>query len=107
MVDIKRRELITLIGGAVAWPLAARAQQPASKVPRIGFLHSATPDAYTSMTAAFRKSLGGFGNETIEYRWAAGRLEQLPELAADLVRRQVSVIFAGGRAAPAFAAEAC
>src|ERR1700730_1740034 len=96
MVDIRRRELITLIGGVAGWALVARAQQPAGKVPRIGFLHSATPDAYALMTAAFRKSLSEAGNVTIEYRWAAGRLDRLPELAADLVRRQVSAIFTGG-----------
>lgn len=106
MVDIGRRELITLIGGAAGWPLVARAQQPAGKVPQIGFLHSATPEAYELMTAAFRKSLSEAGNVTIEYRWAAGRLERLPELATDLVRRQVSTIFAGGGLEPAIAAKA-
>jgi putative ABC transport system substrate-binding protein len=98
--------LTTLICGAAGWPLVARAQQPAGKVPQIGFLHSATPEAYASMTAAFRKSLGEAGNVTIEYRWASGRLERLPELAADLVRRQVSTIFAGGGLEPAIAAKA-
>jgi hypothetical protein len=81
---MRRREFITLIGGVAGWPLVARAQQPAGKVPQIGFLHSATPEAYALMTAAFRKSLSEAGNVTIEYRWAAGRLERLPELAADL-----------------------
>jgi len=106
MVDIGRRGLITLIGGAAGWPLVARAQQPAGKVAQIGFLHSATAEAYALMTAAFRKSLSESGNVTIEYRWAAGRLERLPELAADLVRRQVSAIFAGGGLEPAIAAKA-
>jgi putative tryptophan/tyrosine transport system substrate-binding protein len=101
---MKRREFVTLLGGAAAWPLAADAQQPA--MPVIGFLHSATPEAYTSMTAAFRKSLSEAGNVTIEYRWAEGRLERLLELAAELVRRQVRVIFAGGGSEPAFAAKA-
>jgi len=101
---MRRREFITLLGGAAAWPLAARAQQPAKPV--IGFLHSATADAYASMTAAFRKSLSQAGNVTIEYRWAEGQLERLPQLATDLVRHGVSVIFAGGGLEPAVAAKA-
>jgi ABC-type uncharacterized transport system substrate-binding protein len=102
--QLKRREFITLFAGGALWPLAASAQQ--SPLPVIGFLHSATEDAYAPMTAAFRKSLSEAGNVTIEYRWAEGQLERLPELAADLVRRQVSVIFAGGGSEPAFAAKA-
>jgi putative ABC transport system substrate-binding protein len=97
-----------LAGSMAASPLAARAQQPA--VPVIGFLHSATEESYAPMTAAFRKGLSEAGyldqNVTIEFRWAQGRLERLPELAADLVRRQASVIFAGGGAEPALAAKA-
>jgi putative ABC transport system substrate-binding protein len=107
---MKRRDFITLAGGvAAAWPVVARAQQPT--LPTIGWLHGATPDAYAPMTAAYRKSLNESGyveaqNVKIEYRWAEGRLERLPELAADLVRRQVSMIFAGGGAEPALAAKA-
>ena len=87
---MKRREFITLLGGAAAtWPLAARAQQPA--LPIIGWLHSANPNAYAQMLTAFVKSLNQSGyfenqNVRIEYRWAEGRLERLPDLADDLVR---------------------
>jgi len=107
---MRRREFITLLGGVAAtWPQATLAQQP--ELPKIGWLHGANPHAYTPMADAFRKSLnqGGYvetQNLTIEYRWADGRLERLPELAADLVRRQVTMIFAGGGAEPALAAQA-
>jgi putative tryptophan/tyrosine transport system substrate-binding protein len=106
---MNRRAFITLLGGAAAaWPLAARAQKPLAV---IGLLHSATPGSYAPMTAAFRKSLDEAGysegqNLTIEYRWAEGQLDRLPELAADLVRRQVSVIFTGGGSDPSLAAKA-
>jgi len=95
---MRRREFITLIGGAAAWPLVARAQQPA--VPVVGFLsgRSLTSDAH--LVAAFRQALNDSGfvegqNVTIEFRWAEGLLNRLPKLAADLVQRKVAVIFAG------------
>jgi putative tryptophan/tyrosine transport system substrate-binding protein len=106
---MQRREFITLIGGVVAWPLAARAQQP--KMPVVGFLNAASPGPLRQQIAAFREGLKDSDyvegqNVAVEYRWAEGQYDRLPALVADLVRQQVSVIVSGGGAPAVLAAKA-
>jgi putative tryptophan/tyrosine transport system substrate-binding protein len=106
---VKRRDFITLLGGAAAWPLAARAQQ--ASMPVIGYFNSATPEGFSGPLRALRQGLKESGyvegeNLAIEYCWAENRAERLPELMADLVRRQVKVIAAMGAPASIAAVKA-
>jgi putative tryptophan/tyrosine transport system substrate-binding protein len=96
---MKRRAFITLLGGATAWPLAARAQQPS--MPLIGFLHGGSAEANQGFTSTFRQGLKQTGfsegqNLAIEFRWADGHYDRLPALASDLIGRQPTVIVAAG-----------
>jgi putative tryptophan/tyrosine transport system substrate-binding protein len=110
MLDMRRRQFISLIGGAAAaWPVAVRAQQPA--MPVIGFLSSGTAAPWVHLVAAFRDGLKAIGfiegqNVAIDFRWADGQYDKLSSLAAGLVSRQVAVIVAAGGAVAALAAKA-
>src|SRR5271169_5867184 len=106
---MRRRDFIAGIGGVAAWPLGARAQQPA--MPVIGFLNPGSPAEWAHLVAAFKDSLADGGyvegkNVAIEYRWGGDRYDRLPEMAADLVRRQVAVIVTAGGPGTALAAKA-
>src|SRR5262249_6335452 len=109
MLDLRRRQFITLLGGAAAWPIAARAQQ--ATMPVIGLLRPSTPESVVHLLAAFRAGLKEIGfiegqNVAIGYRWAYGQEDRLGEIAAELVRRQVAVIVTPGSILAALAAKA-
>jgi len=103
MSGMKRRDFITLVGGAAAWPLAARAQQ---RIPRVGFLFAGTPSVWSKEVAAFAQRLGELGwiegrTVAIEYRWVESRTERLAAAAAEFVELKVDVIVTPGTAVPA------
>jgi putative tryptophan/tyrosine transport system substrate-binding protein len=105
---VRRREFIAGLGGAAAWPMVARAQ--VAGIPLLGFLHAGAADEYSNMKSAFIGGLLSTGfadgqNVTIEYRWANNQINRLPELAAELVRRQVALIFAAGSSGVVLAAK--
>jgi putative ABC transport system substrate-binding protein len=107
---MRRRDVIASLAGAAAWPLAARGQ-PSPPMPTIGFLNSSSPGPWQPFVSAFHKGLNETGyvegrNIAVEYRWAEGHYDQLPKLAADLVRRNVAVIVSTGGHGPTFAATA-
>jgi putative ABC transport system substrate-binding protein len=106
---MRRRDFLTIVGGAATWPLTARTQEAA--IPVVGFLNGQSPEAYADYVAAFRQALTAAGfveghNVAIEYRWAQGHNDRLPALASDLVRRSVAVIAATGTTPAVLAAKA-
>ena len=95
---MRRRQFIVLLAGAAAWPAVVRAQQPT--IPIVGFMSGRSPDNSSHLVAAFHKGLGETGfvedkNVTVEYRWALGQYDRLPELAAELVKRPVTIFCCG------------